>query len=149
MVERGDGFDYVFSDLTDIPLSSSETQSAEWQFLSNVLTKSLRLLRRGGRFLTHGSGVSSVRSLDNFEAHLKNLSDPVRVEYRRYNAFVPSFMEDWVFYQVANCFFSPQRALQASFYDTFTLVRFCSIVDITDLIHGILKNKMRNKNKND
>lgn len=46
-------------------------------------------------------------------------------------------------------FFSPQRALQASFYDTFTLVRFCSIVDITDLIHGILKNKMRNKNKND
>ena len=45
-----------------------------------------------------GSGVSSVQSLANFELHLKNLKPPV--EFKRCQAFVPSFMEDWVFYQV-------------------------------------------------
>nr|CAG4634842.1 EOG090X07PL [Alona affinis] len=94
----GAQFDYVFSDLTDIPLSTSVRQEKEWQFLRSVMEKSLELLNKDGRFLTHGSGVSSIQSLKNFEAHLANLEPAVRFE--RWQAFVPSFMEDWVFYQV-------------------------------------------------
>jgi spermine synthase len=33
-----------------------------------------------------------------YEEQLKNLETPV--EFSRDHAFVPSFMEDWVFYQV-------------------------------------------------
>nr|CAG4649158.1 EOG090X02H9 [Scapholeberis mucronata] len=89
-------FDYVFSDLTDIPVST-EPQNKEWQFLLSVMEKSLCLLKPDGKFLTHGSGVSAVKSLDNFELHLKNMSPPVQFE--RFQNFVPSFMENWVFYQ--------------------------------------------------
>nr|CAG4647128.1 EOG090X07PL [Megafenestra aurita] len=90
-------FDFVFSDLTDIPLSTTP-QNKEWQFLLDVMEKSLSVLKPNGKFLTHGSGVSSVQSLANFELHLKNLQP--RVEFKRVQSFVPSFMEDWVFYQV-------------------------------------------------
>nr|CAG4637087.1 EOG090X07PL [Ceriodaphnia reticulata] len=90
-------FDFVFSDLTDIPLSTTP-QNKEWQFLLDVMEKSLAVLKPNGQFLTHGSGVSSVQSLANFELHLKNLKPSV--EFKRCQAFVPSFMEDWVFYQV-------------------------------------------------
>nr|CAG4646329.1 EOG090X07PL [Macrothrix elegans] len=95
---EGAKFDFVFSDLTDIPLSSVR-QEKEWQFLWNILEKSLGLLKDKGQFLTHGSGVSSVQSLANFELHLKNLEPPV--QFNRCHAFVPSFMEDWVFYQIS------------------------------------------------
>ncbi|XP_046638240.1 spermine synthase-like isoform X1 [Daphnia pulicaria] len=90
-------FDFVFSDLTDIPLSI-KPQNKEWQFLLDVMEKSLSVLKPNGQFLTHGSGVSSVQSLADFELHLKNLKP--QVEFKRCQAFVPSFMEDWVFYQV-------------------------------------------------
>lgn len=45
-------FDFVFSDLTDIPLST-EPQNKEWQFLLSVMEKSLSLLKPKGHFLTH------------------------------------------------------------------------------------------------
>lgn len=45
-------FDFVFSDLTDIPLSATP-QNKEWQFLCNVMEKSLALLKPNGQFLTH------------------------------------------------------------------------------------------------
>ena len=45
-------FDFVFSDLTDIPLSPVP-QNKEWQFLRSVLEKSLSLLNKNGKFLTH------------------------------------------------------------------------------------------------
>ena len=50
--ENGVKFDYIFGDLTDVPLSA-ERQSKEWQFLQSVLDKSLELLKPFGRFLTH------------------------------------------------------------------------------------------------
>nr|CAG4644863.1 EOG090X07PL [Leptodora kindtii] len=95
--ERGDKFDFVFADLTDIPLSI-EPQNKEWQFLQQVLEKSLSLLEVDGTFLTHGSGISSVNSLNEFENYLRALELPV--EFDRCQTYVPSFMEDWVFYQI-------------------------------------------------
>lgn len=49
--------------------------------------------------MTHGNGVSCPESLEMYEQQLKKLR-PV-VKYTRDTAFVPSFMEDWIFYQVA------------------------------------------------
>ena len=49
---EGPRFDYVFSDLTDIPLSTVREEK-EWEFLRSVLDKSLKLLKKDGQFLTH------------------------------------------------------------------------------------------------
>jgi spermine synthase len=45
-------FDFVFFDLTDIPLSI-KPQNKEWQFLLDVMEKSLSVLKPNGQFLTH------------------------------------------------------------------------------------------------
>jgi len=50
--EQNMHFDFVFSDLTDIPLSPVP-QNKEWQFLRSIMEKSLSLLNKTGRFLTH------------------------------------------------------------------------------------------------
>ena len=49
---EGPRFDFVFSDLTDIPLSTVREEK-EWEFLRSVLDKSLKLLKNDGQFLTH------------------------------------------------------------------------------------------------
>lgn len=49
--------------------------------------------------MTHGNGKSCPESLLMYEEQLKKLR-PV-VKYEKSEAFVPSFMEDWVFYQVS------------------------------------------------
>lgn len=51
------------------------------------------------KFMTHGNGKSCPESLLMYEEQLKKLR-PV-VKYEKAEAFVPSFMEDWVFYQVS------------------------------------------------
>jgi spermine synthase len=48
--------------------------------------------------MTHGNGASCPESLLMYEEQLKKLR-PV-VKFARDTAFVPSFMEDWIFYQV-------------------------------------------------
>lgn len=49
--------------------------------------------------MTHGNGNSCPESLEMYEDVLKKLK-PV-VKYKKDQAFVPSFMEDWIFYQVS------------------------------------------------
>jgi spermine synthase len=48
--------------------------------------------------MTHGNGASCPESLEMYEQQLKKLQPAVK--YARDTAFVPSFMEDWIFYQV-------------------------------------------------
>ncbi|KAK2715164.1 spermine synthase-like isoform X2 [Artemia franciscana] len=88
-------FDYVFGDLTDIPVSDAPIGQI-WDFMKSVLALSLQVLKKDGKFLMHGNGVSSEPALQMFEAQLAKL----QVSFSRSNAFVPSFMEDWVFYQI-------------------------------------------------
>lgn len=47
-------FDYVFGDLTDIPISDTPTGEI-WNFIRIVLEKSFKVLKPGGKFLTHVS----------------------------------------------------------------------------------------------
>lgn len=65
-------------------------------FVSKWFNDNAKLLRK---FMTHGNGASCPESLEMYEEQLKKLQ-PV-VTYTRDTAFVPSFMEDWIFYQVA------------------------------------------------
>lgn len=45
-------FDYVFGDLTDIPIS--DTPSGEmWEFIMKIWQKSFKILKPTGKFMTH------------------------------------------------------------------------------------------------
>jgi spermine synthase len=97
-IKDGKKFDYVFGDLTDIPISESPTGEI-WDFIRLILESSFKILKPSGKFLTHGNGASCPESLKMYENVLSSLK-PI-VKYTKDTAFVPSFMEDWIFYQVS------------------------------------------------
>ncbi|XP_053672675.1 spermine synthase isoform X1 [Anopheles nili] len=90
-------FDYVFGDLTDIPISDTPTGEI-WDFIRLILECSFQVLKPDGKFMTHGNGVSCPESLRMYEDQLAKLTP--KVSFTKSTAFVPSFMEEWVFYQV-------------------------------------------------
>lgn len=95
--KEGKKFDYIFGDLTDIPISETPTGEI-WDFFLSILEHAFKLLKPDGKYLTHGNGANSPESLAMFEEQLLKLRP--KVKFTRSNAFVPSFMENWVFYQV-------------------------------------------------
>lgn len=97
-IKDGRKFDYVFGDLTDVPISPTP-QGEIWDFIRLILDDSLKVLKPGGKYMTHANGASSPSSLEMLEKELGKLQPPVTFTQDR--AFVPSFMEDWVFYQVS------------------------------------------------
>ncbi|XP_046625326.1 spermine synthase isoform X2 [Neodiprion virginianus] len=98
MIEEGRQFDYVFGDLTDIPISPTPDGDA-WDFIRLILNSSFKVLKPAGKFMTHGSAASCPDSLKMFEEVLSELPGPVT--FTKAQAFIPSFYEDWVFYQVS------------------------------------------------
>jgi len=56
--------DFVFGDLTDIPVDSSGEQDA-WDFIKLILNKSMQVIKPGGKYLTH---VSTYLYLWRFDA---------------------------------------------------------------------------------
>lgn len=97
-IKDGKKFDYVFGDLTDIPISDTPTGEI-WDFIRIILESSFKILKPTGKFLTHGNGASCPESLKMYENVLSSLKPAVK--YTKDTAFVPSFMEDWIFYQVS------------------------------------------------
>ncbi|CAD7082079.1 unnamed protein product [Hermetia illucens] len=97
-VKEGKKFDYVFGDLTDVPISDTPTGEI-WDFIRTILEHSLKLLKPDGKYLTHANGATCPEALQMFEEQLKLLTPPVK--FTKATAFVPSFMEHWVFYQVS------------------------------------------------
>lgn len=98
MIEEGRQFDYVFGDLTDIPISTTPHGDA-WDFVRLILNSSMKVLKPGGKYMTHGNGASCPESLKMYEDVLLKLCIPVT--FTKAQAFVPSFFEDWIFYQVS------------------------------------------------
>lgn len=97
-ISEGKKFDYVFGDLTDIPISTTPTGEI-WDFIRTILDASFKVLKPDtGKYMTHGNGVGCPESLRMYEEQLEKLQPAVQFEQTK--AFVPSFMEDWVFYQV-------------------------------------------------
>ncbi|XP_071577796.1 spermine synthase isoform X2 [Temnothorax nylanderi] len=98
MIEEGRQFDYVFGDLTDIPISTTPHGDA-WDFIRLILNSSMKVLKSTGKYMTHGNGASCPESLKMYEEVLSQLCVPVT--FTKDRAFVPSFFEDWIFYQVS------------------------------------------------
>ncbi|XP_026466773.1 spermine synthase [Ctenocephalides felis] len=90
--------DYIFGDLTDIPISKSTQSDLTWSFIKVIMKMSFEVLNPKGKFMTHGNGSANPESLKLFEEHL-NAVRPA-VNYTKTEAFVPSFLENWVFYQI-------------------------------------------------
>lgn len=53
-VKEGRKFDYVFGDLTDVPISESPTGEL-WDFINKILRLSFKILKPTGKFMTHVS----------------------------------------------------------------------------------------------
>ncbi|XP_037298970.1 spermine synthase [Manduca sexta] len=97
-IAEGRKVDYIFGDLTDIPIS--ETACGElWEFMITILDSAFKILKPDGKFMTHGNGATSSESLKLYEQELVKLNPPV--QYTKSKAFVPSFFEDWIFYHIA------------------------------------------------
>lgn len=96
-IKDGRKFDFVFGDLTDIPISDTPTGEI-WDFIRAILEKSFKILKPDGIYLQHGNGANCPDSLEMYEQLLDGLVP--KVKYTKTEAFVPSFMEVWVFYQV-------------------------------------------------
>lgn len=58
MIREGKKVDYVFGDLTDIPVSTSP-QGEIWDFIRLILNKSMQVLKSSGKYMTHVSCVDS------------------------------------------------------------------------------------------
>lgn len=97
-IGEGRKFDYVFGDLTDIPISGAPIGEC-WDFIRTILEHSFKILKPDGKYLTHGNGTSCLESLELFEEQLALLKP--KVKFTTSKAFVPSFMEEWLFYQVS------------------------------------------------
>ncbi|CAK1552804.1 unnamed protein product [Leptosia nina] len=89
--------DYIFGDLTDIPIS--DTPCGElWEFMINILNSAFKILKPTGKFMTHGNGATSADSLEMYEQVLMKMKPSVT--FSKTKAFVPSFYEEWIFYQI-------------------------------------------------
>lgn len=97
--EEGKLFDHVFGDLTDIPISTNPIGEI-WNFFRTTLQLSFSILKEGGTYFTHANGVTAEENLKMFESTIKDTLMGFPVELTQSTAFVPSFKEKWVFYEV-------------------------------------------------
>lgn len=97
-INSGRKFDYVFADLTDVPVSQ-EPVGDLWDFLGSVIEMGCQVLHPGtGRYMTHAIGVQCYGALENFEKKLRTASVGLS-NVSRTERYVPSFMEKWCFFQ--------------------------------------------------
>ncbi|ODM87694.1 Spermine synthase [Orchesella cincta] len=95
---EGKTFDYIISDLTDIPITKKPSGGI-WDFIVKIIDMSFSVLSPNGKYLTHATGSSNDGALKCFDYILETQLD-LPVTFTKTNAFVPSFLEDWVFYQI-------------------------------------------------
>ncbi|KAK4878129.1 hypothetical protein RN001_010635 [Aquatica leii] len=93
--KEGQTFDYIFGDLTDVPITET---SETWNFVKNYLELSFKILKPSGKFMTHGNGACCKTALQRFETYLSTLKPSLVVD--KCQSFIPSFMEFWVFYAI-------------------------------------------------
>ena len=60
-IAEGRKFDYVFGDLTDIPLSDTP-QGEVWDFIRLILNSSMAVLKPQGKYMTHVSSNTPIYS---------------------------------------------------------------------------------------
>jgi spermine synthase len=96
--KEGRTFDVIFGDLTELPISS-EQQGEIWQFFRKALNLAFSVLKSDGSYLTHANGASSQDNLKLFEKTIRETLE-FPLDFKSSSAFVPSFHEKWIFYQI-------------------------------------------------
>ena len=90
----------IFYDLTDAPYGGTGDEArGEWSFIKEVLSEALDSLETDGHLMTHCNGISVPEVLNDYEDMARGLNEG-KVDLFRWESFVPSFMETWVFYQI-------------------------------------------------
>lgn len=56
-IKDGRKFDYVFGDLTDLPISPTP-QGEIWDFIRLIINSSLKVLKPDGKYMTHVSIIA-------------------------------------------------------------------------------------------
>uniref|UniRef100_A0A3Q0QUR3 Spermine synthase n=1 Tax=Amphilophus citrinellus TaxID=61819 RepID=A0A3Q0QUR3_AMPCI len=97
-VQEGRTFDYVINDLTAVPISTSPEEDSTWEFLRLILDLSIQVLHPSGKYFTQGNSANLTEALNLFEEQLGKLSCPV--DFRKEVVCVPSYLEQYPFYQV-------------------------------------------------
>ncbi|XP_065882284.1 spermine synthase-like [Dysidea avara] len=96
-IKKGDVFDYIIHDTTDIPINVTLTDNV-WELLHTILDLALKLLSSSGRCIVQGHGSHDHSAQKMFQHHLTNLH--CAVDYSTVTVPVLSFKEDWTFYKV-------------------------------------------------
>lgn len=102
---EGKKFDIILSDLTDFPITDS-VHGEHWDLLKHDIELSMPCLKSAdedGHFLIHGVGRSAVNTIKQFEELLNNFKQPPAIKqlrWEKHEAFVPSFLEYWQFYDI-------------------------------------------------
>lgn len=98
-VKEGVVYDYVFADLTDIPISPAPVGDT-WDFVNKIVNLGTKCLKPGtGRYMTHAIGAQCTEALSQFSAKLNAVEVGVSSLTQSFR-YVPSFMEKWVFFQL-------------------------------------------------
>lgn len=97
-IKEGRQFDYVFGDLTDVPISQTP-RGEHWDFMRTVMGSGTKLIKPStGKYMTHAIGIQCEGALKMFEEQMGKLEPPVT--FTQTSDYVPSFMEKWCFYQL-------------------------------------------------
>merc|ERR1719376_1429007 len=117
-ISEGVKYDYVFTDLTDMPVSNSGDSGGDsdlWAFLCLVAELAVNLIKPngGGKLMAHCNRKTLPEFIVKFEGMLAGLrvttagnnegenghiSTELKPVFQRRDSFVPSFMGTWVFY---------------------------------------------------
>ena len=94
---QGRQFDYIFGDLTDIPINTdhncefpsfgstlSSPVETTWDFICQILSLSFSCLRPGGKYMTHVSGESELATFWNPLRNRRVIVVSVRFQGRRF-----------------------------------------------------------------
>ena len=76
--------------------------SSLWEFISRILRLGLASVRMGGKYLTHVSGKALPATREKFREKVTEVAESLGrdIDVQFTEAFVPSFMEVWVFSQI-------------------------------------------------
>lgn len=108
-VKDGKTYDVIFNDLTDIPVtkrsesltafdSSISQKDNPWHFIEAIFNLSMACLDQEGVYMNHATGKGNKQTLKAYDDFLTR--SRVEVEWSTREAYVPSFMECWVFYTI-------------------------------------------------
>lgn len=99
---EGKLFNFIFGDLTDVPIDTDNDGKDVWDFISLILEMSFSCIKPGGKYLTHVTGKAAPKGVEMFTEKVKEaatkIGRPVDIKFSE--VFVPSFMEVWIFSQI-------------------------------------------------